>query len=228
MTINEWRLKIMAFFDELGRRISGVSRVAARKAKEMTDIGGLKLQIADENRKLSRLYENLGREYYDMCKDQPDEDLEGLVNQVRNVVEKISGLQQEISQVEAESAAKAEADRLRREIEAKARKEAIVEAEMREVEEIQEPEADSDETPDDQHSETMKDSEAESTGTTAAVEETVADDENDRSKSAAETEEGSGLTDSPVESGEIPTAVKDTPDAEDALNNTADLETPLE
>ena len=39
----------MAFFDELGKKLSGVSRVAVRKAKEVTDIGSLKLQIADEN-----------------------------------------------------------------------------------------------------------------------------------------------------------------------------------
>ena len=55
----------MAFFDELSKKLSGVSRVAVRKAKEVTDIGSLKLQIADENRKLSKIYENLGREYYD-------------------------------------------------------------------------------------------------------------------------------------------------------------------
>ena len=38
----------MAFFDELSKKLSGVSRVAVRKAKEVTDIGSLKLQIADE------------------------------------------------------------------------------------------------------------------------------------------------------------------------------------
>ena len=54
----------MAFFDELSKKLSGVSRVAVRKAKEVTDIGSLKLQIADENRKLSKIYENLGREYF--------------------------------------------------------------------------------------------------------------------------------------------------------------------
>ena len=47
----------MAFFDELSKKLSGVSRVAVRKAKEVTDIGSLKLQIADENRKLSKIYE---------------------------------------------------------------------------------------------------------------------------------------------------------------------------
>ena len=40
----------MAFFDELSKKLSGVSRVAVRKAKEVTDIGSLKLQIARSTR----------------------------------------------------------------------------------------------------------------------------------------------------------------------------------
>lgn len=95
----------MAFFDELSKKLSGVSRVAVRKAKEVTDIGSLKLQIADENRKLSKIYENLGREYYDKFQDDAAEELAELVSQIKDSNDKIAGLQDEISRVEAESAA---------------------------------------------------------------------------------------------------------------------------
>ena len=74
----------MAFFDELSKKLSGVSRVAVRKAKEVTDIGSLKLQIADENRKLSKIYENLGREYYDKFQDDAAEELAELVSQIKD------------------------------------------------------------------------------------------------------------------------------------------------
>lgn len=97
----------MAFFDELSKKLSGVSRVAVRKAKEVTDIGSLKLQIADENRKLSKIYENLGREYYDKFQDDAAEELAELVSQIKDSNDKIAGLQDEISRVEAESAARA-------------------------------------------------------------------------------------------------------------------------
>ena len=125
----------MAFFDELSTKLSGVSRVAVRKAKEVTDIGSLKLQIADENRKLSKIYENLGREYYDRFQDEAAEELSGLVKQIKDSTDKVAALQDEISRVEAESAARAEEERVRREAEAQARRESVAEAEMREVDE---------------------------------------------------------------------------------------------
>ena len=125
----------MAFFDELSKKLSGVSRVAVRKAKEVTDIGSLKLQIADENRKLSKIYENLGREYYDRFQNEAAEELSGLVKQIKDSTDKIAALQDEISRVEAESAARAEEERVRREAEAQARRESVAEAEMREVDE---------------------------------------------------------------------------------------------
>ena len=128
----------MAFFDELSKKLSGVSRVAVRKAKEVTDIGSLKLQIADENRKLSKIYENLGREYFDRFQDEAAEELSGLVKQIKDSTDKIAALQDEISKVEAESAARAEEERVRREAEAQARRESVAEAEMREVDEDEE------------------------------------------------------------------------------------------
>ena len=130
----------MAFFDELSKKLSGVSRVAVRKAKEVTDIGSLKLQIADENRKLSKIYENLGREYYDKFQDDAAEELAELVSQIKDSNDKIAGLQDEISRVEAESAARAEEERVRREAEAQAKKESVAEAEMRVVDEDEEEE----------------------------------------------------------------------------------------
>ena len=136
---------MMAFFDELGKKLSGVSRVAVRKAKEVTDIGSLKLQIADENRKLSKIYENLGREYYDRFQNEAAEELSGLVKQIKDSTDKVAALQDEISRVEAESAARAEEERVRWEAEAQARRESVAEAEMREVDEYEDEEYEDDE-----------------------------------------------------------------------------------
>ena len=160
----------MAFFDELSKKLSGVSRVAVRKAKEVTDIGSLKLQIADENRKLNKIYENLGREYYDKFRDEAAEELAELVKQVKDSNDKIVSLQDEISRVEAESAARAEEERVRREAEAQARKESVAEAEMREVHEDEE-------TGDESKKNEMTGSEEETTGEEAAEATDEAEDE---------------------------------------------------
>lgn len=129
----EWEVKIMAFFDDLSKKFTDVSRVVTRKAKEMTDVGGLKIQIADEKRKVSKLYENLGRKYFEIYKDAPQEEMADLVNQVKAALEKVDSLEDEILKVEAESAAKALEERVRREAEAAAKKESVAEAEIREV-----------------------------------------------------------------------------------------------
>lgn len=180
----------MAFLDELSKKLSGVSRVAVRKAKEVTDIGGLKIQIADENRKLNKVYENLGREYFDLYKDSPDEDLAGLVAQIKNALMKIEGLQEDISRVEAESAAQDEADRIRREAEAIAKKESVADAEMWEVVE------DEEEASETAEEEAVEKAEAADAGETVSSEPTPA---SESPAGEAETEEEAG------EAGEEPT-----------------------
>lgn len=168
----------MAFFDELSKKLSGVSRVAVRKAKEVTDIGSLKLQIADENRKLSKIYENLGREYYDRFQDEAAEELSGLVKQIKDSTDKIAALQDEISRVEAESAARAEEERVRREAEAQARRESVAEAEMREVDEYEDEEYEDDEEVAKKNGE-MTGYEEETTGEEAAEDTDGTEDEAD-------------------------------------------------
>lgn len=177
----------MAFFDELSKKLSGVSRVAVRKAKEVTDIGSLKLQIADENRKLSKIYENLGREYYDRFQDEAAEELSGLVKQIKDSTDKIAALQDEISRVEAESAARAEEERVRREAEAQARRESVAEAEMREVDEYEDEEYEDDEEAAKKNGE-MTGYEEETTGEEAAEDTDETEDEVDTAY-AEETEE---------------------------------------
>ena len=177
----------MAFFDELSKKLSGVSRVAVRKAKEVTDIGGLKLQIADENRKLSKIYENLGREYYDRFQNEAAEELSGLVKQIKDSTDKVAALQDEISRVEAESAARAEEERVRREAEAQARRESVAEAEMREVDEYEDEEYEDDEEAAKKNGE-MTRYEEETTGEEAAEDTDETEDEVDTAY-AEETEE---------------------------------------
>lgn len=148
----EWEVILMAFFDELSKKFTDVSRVVTRKAKEMTDVGGLKIQIADEKRKVNKLYENLGRKYYEVYKDEPQEEVAELVNQVKAALEKVDSLEDEILRVEAESAAKAEEERMLREAEAVAKKESVAEAVIRE---IPEEEADSEATESEEQEETV-------------------------------------------------------------------------
>ena len=147
----------MAFFDELSKKLTDAGKVVVRKTRELTDVSGLKLKIADENRKMTRLYENLGKEYFALHQEQPEEELKGLVQQLKTSMERVSALETEIEKVEAESRAQAEEERRKRAEEAKAREEKqkeepVADAEFQEVQEASEgeqaeemmPEADGD------------------------------------------------------------------------------------
>ena len=133
----------MAFFDELSKKLTDAGKVVVRKTRELTDVSGLKLKIADENRKMTRLYENLGKEYFALHQEQPEEELKGLVQQLKTSMERVSALETEIEKVEAESRAQAEEERRKRAEEAKAREEKekeepVADAEFQEVKEASE------------------------------------------------------------------------------------------
>lgn len=147
----------MAFFDELSKKLTDAGKVVVRKTRELTDVSSLKLKIADENRKMARLYESLGKEYFALHQEQPEEELKGLVQQLKTSMERVSALETEIEKVEAESRAQAEEERRKRAEEAKAREEKekeepVADAEFQEVKEASEgeqaeemmPEADGD------------------------------------------------------------------------------------
>ena len=51
----------MAFFDDLGKKISSTSQNVKNKAKGFVDITGLKSQISDEEKKINKYYSNLGK-----------------------------------------------------------------------------------------------------------------------------------------------------------------------
>lgn len=130
----------MAFFDELSKKLTDAGKVVVRKTRELTDVSSLKLKIADENRKMSRLYESLGKEYFALHQEQPEEELKGLVQQLKTSMERVSALETEIEKVEAESRAQAEEERRKRTEEAKAREEKekeepVADADFQEVQE---------------------------------------------------------------------------------------------
>ena len=58
----------MAFFDELGKALSGKGKEAATKVRDLTEILQLKNKLSSEKEKVNKAYINLGMAYYDkMC-----------------------------------------------------------------------------------------------------------------------------------------------------------------
>lgn len=62
----------MAFFKQLGNKIGEVAGDAADKAKDMAEITKLKMSISGEEKKIQQAFEELGKLYYEIIKDEKD------------------------------------------------------------------------------------------------------------------------------------------------------------
>lgn len=79
----------MEFFNNMGKKINN-----------MTDISKLKSQIISEEKRINSYFENLGKAYYELKKDNCDTALEEIVNLIKESYTKIEKLEEEIKELE--------------------------------------------------------------------------------------------------------------------------------
>ena len=64
----------MAFdFERLKNKAAGLAQSSMAKAKELTEIGKLKMQNASEQDSIRKAYQEIGKLYYEQHGQQPDE-----------------------------------------------------------------------------------------------------------------------------------------------------------
>ena len=81
----------MAFFEQLGKRITDAGQGVAQQTKNFADVTRLNSTISDKEKRIAHLYEVLGRAYYEGRRDAP-------APEYRDTVEEIGGLLAEIAQ----------------------------------------------------------------------------------------------------------------------------------
>lgn len=59
------------FFEQFGKKVTQTSQDAMKKTKEFAEIAKLNTQISDEEKRLNKIYMNLGRLYYQLYGNQP-------------------------------------------------------------------------------------------------------------------------------------------------------------
>lgn len=79
----------MAFFDDLGKKISQGSQTAMQKTKDMVEIAGLNGQIADAEKSLNNYYYQIGKLYVWKYRDNYDAEFAKLMDEVKQTEEKI-------------------------------------------------------------------------------------------------------------------------------------------
>lgn len=90
----------MAFLGDISKKLSATSQTVVHKAKGIADITSLKSQISDEQKKIDKYYQSLGKLYYDEKKDEPLPELQELVALIRSSYYKIEEINKTIASIE--------------------------------------------------------------------------------------------------------------------------------
>jgi hypothetical protein len=75
----------MGFFDQFGRNMQSAGRATVNKTREMADIAKLNNQIAENNDKIARTQMELGRQYDQLYRNNPDPALAGFLQTIRSL-----------------------------------------------------------------------------------------------------------------------------------------------
>lgn len=89
----------MAFFDEIGKKLSQTGQAAVQKTKQMADVAKLNSDISDEEKKSTNIYYQIGQLYVSLHKDNPESDFEVLIDQLNESQTKIENLKQQIQDI---------------------------------------------------------------------------------------------------------------------------------
>lgn len=89
----------MAFFDDLGKKISHAGQTAVQKTKDMTDIARLNENIAEEEKKINSNYHQIGKLYLAIHSHDYEPDFESFVGLIRESETKIQKARQQIKEI---------------------------------------------------------------------------------------------------------------------------------
>ncbi len=89
----------MAFFDDLGKKLSQAGQTAVQKTKEMTDIARINGAISDEEKKVNNNYFQIGKLYVAMHTTDYENDFAGMIAAIKESETKIRDYRQQIQDI---------------------------------------------------------------------------------------------------------------------------------
>lgn len=89
----------MAFFDDLGKKISQAGQTAVQKTKGITDIARINGMISDEEKKVNNNYYQIGKLYVAIHRTDFESDFAGMVAAIKESETKIMNYKQQIQDI---------------------------------------------------------------------------------------------------------------------------------
>jgi len=89
----------MAFFEDIGKKLSNAGQTAVQKTKEMAEIARINSSISDEEKKANNSYYQIGKLYVAKHPDDFDEDFSGMIATIKESEIKIREYCQQIQNI---------------------------------------------------------------------------------------------------------------------------------
>lgn len=89
----------MAFFDQLGQKLTQTSQGAVKKTRDMAEVVRLNNAISEETKKIEAAYREIGKLYYEHCAGQDDPVFQPAVAEVRQAEASIREMRDTISRL---------------------------------------------------------------------------------------------------------------------------------
>ncbi len=93
----------MAFFDEIGKKVSQAGQGAAQSAKNFAAITKLNGMVSDEEKKIDNLYYQMGKAYFEAHYEAPEEPLSGFVSAIINSLSLVEQYKEQIKEIKGVS-----------------------------------------------------------------------------------------------------------------------------
>lgn len=89
----------MAFLEDIGKKISQTSQGAVQKTKDFTEITKLNGQISQLQKEAEGYYNQLGKAYFELHKEDAEQALTGQVGTIQNTLQQIAQLNEQIQKI---------------------------------------------------------------------------------------------------------------------------------
>ena len=89
----------MAFFEEMGRKLSQTSQDVVQKTKDTTEISRINGMIIDEEKTISLMFDQMGKSYFDAHKDDEAPEFAALINKIKESRAKIEEHKENIKRI---------------------------------------------------------------------------------------------------------------------------------
>lgn len=93
----------MAFFNNLGKKISDAAGTATEKAKDFAETTKLNSAISSEEKQINQYFIEIGKMIFEQDKDNPDSPMADLIGKIVNSYETIDVLKRKIEEIKLDN-----------------------------------------------------------------------------------------------------------------------------